>query len=502
MIPLSLSSFYSLNPPQDLFSPLNDDLKNICAEFLTKSDLCRLQETCKKNMTSVFSYHLDLSDRMQIEGRLHTILARTFNLRSIDFTCASTNSTTDAEALAEKIAESPELTSLDLSYCTGMQTGMITLAQGLEHCPELRSINLEGRDLEEEGISALVAQVQWESVTELKIGWEQNDLPRPLFQSLAEALSRCHDLQHLAFKDNGFNDEEMALLKTHLQWKSLRSIVMSNSDGRMTPASTAILAECLNLSTKLESFTFLQDEEEEYLVTLPLYQNIHWASIEAIELDADLSNEELDFLGQFIPNGATVTFGDCFGQCSPPKAAQFFAILHSRCTVRLNLHQTVLRVTTQTLKEVPWREIKTAEAKSLIMVLIQAKKISNEHKKFSDIITTLTSSANLSELRTLDFSGDDRFNSSVIHELFALISKCTKLETIDFSHTALDDQDLNQLIPAIPPLALKTMNMKNCPNITDLGHFLIQEALERACQSEVRRKEVDEPDQALKRQKK
>lgn len=497
MIPMRIDSDIQR---YDYFSSLTKDLKNICAEFLTKPELCAIQQTSKDNLSSVFSYHLKFPKSItfnSLKGRLHVILNRMPALKSVDFPHYCSSFISDPLDLASKIGRSPGLTSFNLSVCHSMQIGMIPIALALSNCSKLQRLHLTGKELKPDAIRALLNHVHWASITDLRIDWDGELGDRQLFESFAQALGRCENLQCLEFKESVFNDAEMELLAKHVRWEHLRSFGISNVEVAATPHGIQVLATALNRAKQLECFKLYQEDDEEGKA-LPLWENLHWESVKYVEMNGGRSEAELAFLSQRVPftEGAVLVLGYCFKFCTADVAAQFFANLHGRVVFRLVGGSLPADVAREVLGAVSWSEIKPADSDSLLMQIaseaVEPYSMLDAEEASLNELTELVTAANANAVGTLDFSYNSFIHEHISDILIPLIRKCKNLTRLNLSHTWLNDQAIYQLISAIPHKALQTLNIDGCFQVKSFGRKLLQDAILRSLQRQAKRKKEDE----------
>ena len=159
-----------------------------------------------------------------------------------------------AKALAEGLQHCGSLQTLDLAGNSIGEDGAKALAEGLQHCSSLQTLGLQVNSIGDEGAKALAEGLQHcSSLQTLHLSW--NSIGEDGAKALAEGLQHCSSLQTLNLYLNSIGDEGAKALAEGLQHcSSLQTLnLQRNSIGE---DGAKALAEGLQHYSSLQTLAF------------------------------------------------------------------------------------------------------------------------------------------------------------------------------------------------------------------------------------------------------
>ena len=156
-----------------------------------------------------------------------------------------------AKALAEGLQHCSSLQTLNLEANNIGKDGAKALAEGLQHCSSLQTLDLQRNSIGEDGAKALAEGLQHcSSLETLKL--QHNSIGDDGAKALAEGLQHCNSLQTLHLEKNGIGDDGAKALAEGLQHcSSLQTLYLGgNSIGEDGAKALAEgLQHCSSLQT-------------------------------------------------------------------------------------------------------------------------------------------------------------------------------------------------------------------------------------------------------------
>ena len=220
-------------------------------DFITRTDFTALGYVLKNTTCHVGKLTLiwcNLGDdcaKALAEGIQHCSSLQTLDLRG------NSIGVDGAKALAEGLQHCSSLQTLKLGGNSIGVEGAKALAEGLQHCSSLQTLHLEGNGIGDDGAKALAEGLQHcSNLQTLHLKW--NSIGVEGAKALAEGLQHCSSLQTLHLEGNGIGDDGAKALAEGLQHCSSLQTLHLEGNGIGDNGAKALaegLQHCSSLQT-------------------------------------------------------------------------------------------------------------------------------------------------------------------------------------------------------------------------------------------------------------